>query len=127
MEEDDIEQKQNYLRSEIIDKGFNPEDFMNFLEQQGEGKTELENWTFEGLQSIVFTFQNQFAPQNNNEEVPPPQDLKEASTFNIIQDNIDNNPNNEVKEEIHSSAGAGRRFLIEDRDRCILRNPELMA
>ena len=32
MEEDDIEQKQNYLRSEIIDKGFNPEDFMNFLE-----------------------------------------------------------------------------------------------
>ena len=36
MEEDDIEQKQNYLRSEIIDKGFNPEDFMNFLEQQGE-------------------------------------------------------------------------------------------
>ena len=102
MEEDDIEQKQNYLRSEIIDKGFNPEDFMNFLEQQGEGKTDLENWTFEGLQSIVYTFQNQFAPQNNNDEVPPPQDLKEASTFNIIQDNINNNPSNEIKEEIHN-------------------------
>ena len=56
----DIElvKKQSYLRKEVLDKGFSPEDFLNFLEQQGEGKTDLENWEFEDLKKIVAIFQN---------------------------------------------------------------------
>ena len=56
----DIElvKKQSYLRKEVLEKGFSPEDFLNFLEQQGEGKTDLENWEFEDLKKIVAIFQN---------------------------------------------------------------------
>lgn len=66
MEDDqEIEQKQAYLRTEIIDKGYSPEDFMSFLEQQGEGKTFLENWKFDDLKSIVAVFQIQVNENNN--------------------------------------------------------------
>ena len=65
MEDDEIEQKQAYLRTEIIDKGYSPEDFMSFLEQQGEGKIFLENWKFEDLKSIVAVFQIQVNENNN--------------------------------------------------------------
>ena len=54
----ELAEKQSYLRTEILEKGFSPEDFLVFLEQQGEGKTDLENWEFEALKKIVAVFQN---------------------------------------------------------------------
>lgn len=58
--------KQTYLRTEVLEKGFSPEDFLMFLEQQGEGKTDLSNWEFEELKKIVALFQ-----KKQKEEEPP--------------------------------------------------------
>ena len=38
-----IEDKQNYLRSEIIDKGYSPDDFFLFLSDLKEGEINLQN------------------------------------------------------------------------------------
>ena len=39
--DEDIEPKQEYLRKEIIDKGFNPDDFMYFLSKEKMSKVSL--------------------------------------------------------------------------------------
>ena len=41
--DNELVKKQSYLRKEVLEKGFSPEDFLMFLEQQGEGKTDLED------------------------------------------------------------------------------------
>ena len=48
-----IEDKQNYLRSEIIDKGFDPDDFFQFLSSLKEGEVDLQNWYMNELIDIV--------------------------------------------------------------------------
>ena len=50
--DNELVKKQSYLRKEVLEKGFSPEDFLMFLEQQGEGKTDLENWEFEDLKKM---------------------------------------------------------------------------
>ena len=43
---EDIETKQDYLRGQILDKGYNPEKFSEYLAQvAGYKGLELENWT----------------------------------------------------------------------------------
>ena len=56
--DEDIEPKQEYLRKEIIDKGFNPDDFMYFLsKEKGDNAYDLSLWSLEELGKIVKNFQ----------------------------------------------------------------------
>ena len=59
MEEKDeiLEAKQNYLRQEIIEKGFSPDEFANFLSKtKGEDAADLNSYSLEDLQDIVRKF-----------------------------------------------------------------------
>ena len=59
MEEKDeiLEAKQNYLRQEIIEKGFSPDEFANFLSKtKGEDSADLNSYSLEDLQDIVRKF-----------------------------------------------------------------------
>jgi hypothetical protein len=58
-ETDDLEQKKQYLTEEIINKGYNPNDFINLCQSKKENGDNLENWTFEELRQCVEEFQNQ--------------------------------------------------------------------
>ena len=60
--------KQQYLRSEIIDKGYDPEKFSEFLSSIGEKGLDIESWTIEELGEAVYKFQNMNENQNN---IPP--------------------------------------------------------
>jgi len=63
-------QKQLFLRENILDKGYNAEDFMNLLHsKKGESGLDLNNWTMDELSSVVTEFTsmlNQNEDQNNN-------------------------------------------------------------
>jgi hypothetical protein len=70
--------KQQYLRSEIIDKGYDPEKFSEFLSSQSEKGLDIESWTIEELGEAVYKFQNlnenpteQPINNNNNNNNPP--------------------------------------------------------
>ena len=71
---DTVEAKQQYLRSEIIDKGYNPNDFSDYMSSiRGESALDLELWTFSDLQNVVnqyksFVDQNQQQSGNQNQE-----------------------------------------------------------
>ena len=57
MEEESLEDKQKYLRENILDKGYDPMKFMNFLkEKKGEAGSHIENWSLEELHSVTQEF-----------------------------------------------------------------------
>ena len=74
-----IEKKQNYLRKEIIDKGYSPDDFANFVKKiKGENGADLNIWSIEELYYVVPQFQES-------------QKLKNQNTNNNLSDYNENN------------------------------------
>ena len=53
-----IEEKQTFLRNEIIDKGYDPDEFFNYLSGFTKGEIKLEEWSMEDLKKLVLQFQN---------------------------------------------------------------------
>ena len=55
--EDELTEKQTYLRENILEKGYDAEDFMKLLQnKKGEQGLDLESWTMEELRSAVKEF-----------------------------------------------------------------------
>ena len=55
--ENDLEIKQSFLRSEILDKGYDGQEFFDFLiQKKGEEGGDLNNWLMEDLKIIVINF-----------------------------------------------------------------------
>lgn len=51
---DDVDAKQNYLREEIIDQDYDPEEFLNYLNNiKGEEVTELNNISMQELVIVL--------------------------------------------------------------------------
>ena len=97
---DDLEAKQQYLRSEIIDQGYNPEDFSTYMGNiRGEEGLNIENWTFSDLQLVVSQFKSDFAQyQQQQQQIEQPEQ-------NEIQNEDNNNLNNQNVEEGHEQQG----------------------
>ena len=85
---DTEEQKQNYLRENILDKGYEAEDFVTYLtSKKGDEGINLGNWSLEELKSVVQEYISN-NPLNNKQE-------GENSTNqanNTIQNNVVQNP-----------------------------------
>ena len=57
MTDKDIEEKQNYLREKILDKGYDTNDFTIFLKaKKGEDGEDVSNWTMSELEQVVKEF-----------------------------------------------------------------------
>ena len=73
--DDSLESKQQYLREQILDKGYDPNQFFTFLlSKRNEEEANLETWSFPDLQNVV----NEFImlsnnPQQNDEQSSQPQ------------------------------------------------------
>ena len=76
-----IETKQQYLRSEIIDQGYNPGEFSDFMGSiRGEDGLDLETWSFADLKAVVSQFKSQYSNQQPEPEMPnqyEPQEQKQ--------------------------------------------------
>ena len=81
--EENIEKKQNYLRKEIIDKGYSPDDFANYLIKiKGENGADLNSWSIEELYYIVPQFQEsqEFQKTNNDKNILNFNEIQEQDT-----------------------------------------------
>ena len=77
---DEEHQKQIYLRENILDKGYDGEDFASFLtSKKGEEGVNLKNWSLDELKSAVQEFINIQSQKFNQ--------------INIIQNNYNIYPN----------------------------------
>jgi len=69
MENVTVKEKQAYLASEIIKKGYDAQEFSIFLsEQKGEEKIDLEFWSMEDLQKAVESFKKLILQKNKEKE-----------------------------------------------------------
>lgn len=93
--EGDIEQKQNLLKEEILDKQYDQEKFIQFCVSKKSGGDDLSQWTYSELQEII----EEFKKANSSEETNGPSEnqnpseesssKKEGENFNEdVQKNI---------------------------------------
>ena len=70
--ETEQEEKQSYLREQIIDQNYEADSFVNFLKQKkGEEAGDINNWTLEELKFVVKEFKNNNSPSKMYDDVPP--------------------------------------------------------
>ena len=64
-----LEEKQLYLKQEIIDQSYDGNEFSNFISGiRGEENVDLESWSFEDLKSVVAKFKSLYQPKQNNQQ-----------------------------------------------------------
>ena len=69
--EQEQEQKQLYLRKEIIEQNYDPQTFIDFLiSKKGETAADINNWNLEELKSVVIEFKS--INKNNKISNPMP-------------------------------------------------------
>ena len=70
IDEDELKEKQEYLRINIIEKGYNPDDFTNYIQTlKGDEGLEIENWSKNELINAVLEFKKIYPKKQDNEIV----------------------------------------------------------
>ena len=66
--EKELKQKQIFLRTNILDKGYDADQFMNFLQsKKGDLGLDLNNWTINELVLSVEEFTGKYSDKQNNQ------------------------------------------------------------
>ena len=87
----ETQEKQNYLRINIIDAGYDPNVFVEFLmNKKGEDGADVANWSLPDLKNVVQEFINLNSNNNNNE-----QQQQQDENENINKDNTNENDKKE--------------------------------
>ena len=119
--EDELEKKQTFLRANILEKGYDAEEFMNFLQtKKGEFGLDLNNWNISELKIAVQEFISSLEkdnlllnPQNINKEEEVDKNLNNDNNNN----NLENNENNN-KEEIDQEENQNTNKSVEEIIEC---------
>jgi len=96
-----IEQKQKYLRDEILSQNYDADEFSEFLSQYKENGLDLSNWTFDELKDAVQKFKNKNKGEDDDEKLIEKgvANIKNSYIINRIEDLITNPDNNNLEEK----------------------------
>ena len=102
-EYDIIEEKQNYLRKNIIDQGYDPATFEEYLlKLKGEEGLDIENWSKNDLIKVVQDFKNQERNVNLKEKNKNlDDDNNQASNCKFKENNHNRKEDNENEEKFN--------------------------
>ena len=119
MEEKDQEEKQKYLRQNILDKGYDANDFIAFLEsKKGEGASDISNWSKIDLYAVVQEYILVHTKDNTNSKPKTEPSNNNNTNTNTNNNNINNNI--EPKKENNNNNDKNSKILndyeiIEDK------------
>ena len=95
--EDNLEEKQNYLRENILDKGYDTNKFVDFLKnKKGDEGADVSNWTMEDLKIVVKEF---ISSINNNQNKGNSNESKPIYVPSSSNKNSKNSEGNRIKDE----------------------------
>ena len=107
-----IEEKQEYLRLNVLEKGYDPNAFMNFLtEKKGDDASDLNKWSFAELKLTVEEFIASLQQPNVVEQPPVniiqnegdvPHAIENSKSEEEVTNQDENKDNNENKNEEQS-------------------------
>ena len=102
--QDEVKEKQEFLRIHILEKGYDADEFMEFLETlKGEKGLKIENWSKNDLIDAVQQFTLMNNPNKNNNKNNINNDIKnnkEKSEIIAINENNENNFNDNNNHKI---------------------------
>ena len=81
-ETNDLEQKQQYLREEILDKSYNVEDFSDYMTKYKENGLDLKNWEFIELKEVVKEFKKKVKEDEANKIEKGVENIRQSYRFN---------------------------------------------
>ena len=90
--EEELKEKQEYLKAEILDKGYDAEKFSDYLSSLKANGTNINNWSFEELKNVVYSFVNQEKGLDNTENIQKEVENVKSS-FILLQSDKSNNEN----------------------------------
>ena len=120
MEEKDQEEKQKYLRQNILDKGYDANDFIAFLEsKKGEGASDISNWSKIDLYAVVQEYILVHTKDSTNSK-PKTEPSNNNNTNTNTNNNNNINNNIEPKKENNNNNDKNSKILndyeiIEDK------------
>ena len=140
MEDNTEEEKQNYLRENILEKGYDAEDFVSYLTiKKGDDGVNLNNWSLEELKSLVQEYilshplnginqinpqinqninstqiQNQIPIQNMNMNMNQNMNINNGINNNLNVGMDNNIINNNINNEIINNNGMAQYGNVED-------------
>lgn len=110
-----LEEKQQYLNSEIIQQNYDGNEFSAFISSiRGEQQVDLDTWSFEDLQAVVAQFkaqyqQNQANQENQNEQNVNNEEQNQNQTQEESQ-NKENSPENGEEQKIEKKPSSENDF-----------------
>jgi hypothetical protein len=110
-----LEEKQQYLNSEIIQQNYDGNEFSAFISSiRGEQQIDLDTWSFEDLQAVVAQFkaqyqQNQANQENQNEQNVNNEEQNQNQTQEESQ-NQENSPENGEEQKIEKKPSSENDF-----------------
>ena len=102
-ENDIIEEKQNYLRKNILEQGYDEANFIEYLQKlKGEEGLDIKNWSKNDLIKVVQNFKNQERNVNLKEENKNlDNNNNQASNCKIEENNHNNKEDNENEDKFN--------------------------
>jgi hypothetical protein len=110
-----LEEKQQYLNSEIIQQNYDGNEFSAFISSiRGEQQVDLDTWSFEDLRAVVAQFkaqyqQNQANQENQNEQNVNNEEQNQKQTQEESQ-NQENSPENGEEQKIEKKPSSENDF-----------------
>ena len=85
MQEQEMEEKQNYLRENILNKGYDANEFVQFLQsKKGEAASDISNWSMRDLHLVVQEFIAIHTKENDTNTQSQPLNTQNDSNNNNI-------------------------------------------
>ena len=107
MNEKDQEEKQKYLRQNILDKGYDANEFIAFLEsKKGEGASDISNWSKIDLYAVVQEFILVHRKDDSNSKPQTEQTNINSNTNTNINTDINANTDININTNINTNMNA---------------------
>ena len=115
MERESFEEKQKYIKDNILEKGYDPDIFMEFLlNKKKEISINLNNWTMLEIRDATNEFLQLYpVPFENNFKIKKDKEKEENDNFNIIIDEKEEN----LPQEKYVSCGLIEETLISKQNK----------
>ena len=119
--EQEQEQKQLFLRQEILEQNYDPQNFIDFLtSKKGETAADINNWTLDELKSVVIEYKSNNNKNKINNPKPNTDKIKNQNNNIFYNDELNNewlfiNPETEKDNEAlnTSSTSSENNKIIE--------------
>ena len=113
MEDTSKEEKQNFLRENILEKGYDINQFISFLQsQKGEAGVDISNWSINDLNIVVKEFISKNSIEPESEPQQPEEQLSQPNQN--IEQNQQNNAQTTSNISQNSVKGKNRITLTEE-------------